>query len=146
MWWKRSWAARSRLPEAGQTTGPVRPSVARQWVPAPIPLPRMKLQTLLAAALVTFLGSCGAPSPSPAGDRRAVDGIDTLVVIYAENRSFDTFYGLFPGANGIPGLNPSAVGRVSPQRDVDGAVLPVLPPVWGGLTSAGQVPVVTQAQ
>jgi acid phosphatase len=106
----------------------------------------MKLQTLLAAALVTFLGSCSAPSSSPSGDRRAVDRIDTVVVIYAENRSFDTFYGLFPGANGIPGLNPSAVGTISPQRDVDGAVLPVLPPVWGGLTAPGQTQVVTQAQ
>ena len=27
--------------------------------------------------------------------------IETIVVIYAENRSFDNLYGLFPGANGI---------------------------------------------
>ena len=72
--------------------------------------------------------------------------VDTIVVIYAENRAFDTFYGPFPGANGISGLNPSAVGSVLPQRDIDGAVLPVLPPVWGGLTAPGQAQVVTQAQ
>ncbi|MDQ2733927.1 MAG: acid phosphatase, partial [Pseudomonadota bacterium] len=105
----------------------------------------MKLRSLLALVLAPVLGSCGAPSPS--GDaRRAIDAIDTVVVIYAENRSFDSFYGLYPGANGIPGLNPSAVGTALPQRDVDGAVLPVLPPVWGGLTAPGQAQVVTQAQ
>ena len=98
---------------------------------------------------LALLVSCSVP-PSPstpvAGDRGGIDAVDTLVVIYAENRAFDTFYGLFPGANGIPGRNPSAVGTVLPQRDVDGAVLSVLPPVWGGLTAAGQTPVVTQAQ
>ncbi|HZV91635.1 MAG TPA: alkaline phosphatase family protein, partial [Caldimonas sp.] len=109
----------------------------------------MKPSTALALVAVVLLGSCAsAPtlSPAPASARRAIDAIDTVVVIYAENRSFDTFYGLFPGANGIPGLNPSAIGAIAPQRDVDGAVLPVLPPVWGGLTAAGQAQVVTQAQ
>ncbi len=108
----------------------------------------MTLQRLLTLGLA-LLASCGVPSSSPGpatGARRGIDAIDTLVVIYAENRAFDTFYGLFPGANGIPGRNPSAVGTVLPQRDVDGAVLAVLPPVWGGLTAAGQTPVVTQAQ
>jgi acid phosphatase len=106
----------------------------------------MKLPTLLAIAFAPLLGSCGAASSLPGDARRAIDAIDTVVVIYAENRSFDTFYGLYPGANGIPGLNPSAVGGVLPQRDVDGAVLPVLPPIWGGLTAPGQAQVVTQAQ
>jgi acid phosphatase len=105
----------------------------------------MKLRLLFGAVLAGMLVSCGAP-PGPGGDRRAIDAIDTVVVIYAENRAFDTFYGLFPGANGIPGLNPSAVGSTLPQRDIDGSVLPVLPPVWGGLTASGQTLVVTQAQ
>jgi acid phosphatase len=109
------------------------------------PFLSMKLLTLLAVALAPVLGSCGAPSASSEGGRGA-DAVDTVVVIYAENRSFDTFYGLYPGANGIPGLNPSAVGSIQPQRDVDGAVLPVLPPIWGGLTAPGQTQVVTQAQ
>src|SRR5450631_3177323 len=105
----------------------------------------MKLRLLFGAVLAGMLVSCGA-SPGPGGDRRAIDAIDTVVVIYAENRAFDTFYGLFPGANGIPGRNPSAVGTLLPQRDIDGAVLSVLPPIWGGLTAAGQSPVVTQAE
>lgn len=33
-----------------------------------------------------------------------------------------------------------------PQADRDGTVLKVLPPVWGGVTASGYVPVITQAQ
>ena len=79
-------------------------------------------------------------------NRLALDAIETVVVIYAENRAFDTLYGLFPGANGIPGRNPSSTGPVYPQKDFDGSVLPVLPPAWGGLTAGGQPVTLTQAQ
>jgi acid phosphatase len=74
--------------------------------------------------------------------------VQTVVVIYAENRSFDNLYGLFPGANGIPGVNPAAVGAMSPQLDRTAAspVLAKLPQTWGGVTAAGQSVVVTQAQ
>jgi acid phosphatase len=78
--------------------------------------------------------------------RLALDAIDTVVVIYAENRAFDTLYGLFPGANGIPGRNPASRGAAAPQKDFDGSVLPVLPPAWGGLTAGGQPVTITQAQ
>lgn len=67
-------------------------------------------------------------------------------MIYAENRSFDNMYGLFPGANWIPGRNASSSGVAHPQRDFDGKVLPVLPPAWGGLTANGQPKTLTQAQ
>ena len=43
-------------------------------------------------------------------------------------------------------MNPSAVGSVVPQKDFDGAVLPTLPPVWGGVTAGGQAVTMTQAQ
>ncbi|MCR6476911.1 acid phosphatase [Variovorax sp. ZS18.2.2] len=79
-------------------------------------------------------------------NRFALDQITTVVVIYAENRGFDNLYGLFPGANGIPGVNPAA-STAEPQKDFDGATLPVLPPVWGGVAAGGQTDgVVTQAQ
>jgi phospholipase C len=52
--------------------------------------------------------------------------IDYIVVIYAENRSFDHLYGLFPGANGIANASPEQ----TLQRDHDGSVLPYLT-VWG---------------
>ena len=91
-------------------------------------------------------GGASGDRPRALRNRLALDAIETVVVIYAENRGFDTMYGLFPGANGIPGRNPSSVGEVFPQRDFDGSVLPVLPPAWGGLTAGGQPVTLTQAQ
>ncbi|MEB0012940.1 acid phosphatase [Glaciimonas sp. Gout2] len=76
----------------------------------------------------------------------AMRNIQTVVVIYAENRGFDNLYGLFPGADGIPGVNPSSRTAAYPQKDFDGNTLPVLPPSWGGMTAAGQTTVITQAQ
>ena len=74
--------------------------------------------------------------------------VQNIVVIYAENRSFDNLYGMFPGANGIPGVNPAATGSYVTQKDRDAisSVLPALPQTWGGVTAGGQSPVVTQAQ
>jgi phospholipase C len=48
--------------------------------------------------------------------------VKTIVVIYAENRSFDHLYGFFPGANGI--ANASAEQKT--QLDHDGSPLPFL--------------------
>jgi acid phosphatase len=117
------------------------------------------LATLFAAASV--LGACGdnlklAAEPEPdaqpdaptAPDTTALlkSKVKTIVVIYAENRGFDNIYGLFPGANGIPGVNPSATGTIAKQidRDAAGTVLPTLPLAWGGVTAAGAQPVITQ--
>ena len=111
----------------------------------PSPQHRFRPWWLLA---INLLGGCSnlpSPSPGQAADP-ALNAIDTVVVIYAENRGFDTMYGLFPGANGIPGINPSAVGQVLPQRDFDGTVLPTFPPTWDGVTAKGQPVTVTQAQ
>ena len=58
----------------------------------------------------------------------ALDRIEHIVVIYAENRSFDNLYGLFPGANGIANATPAQYTQV----DRDGKPLPKLPPVWKG--------------
>jgi acid phosphatase len=68
--------------------------------------------------------------------------IDNVVVIFAENRSFDNLYGHFPGANGIDQASPESIT----QRDRDGSVLAELPPVWDGLTAKGVTPPITQAQ
>ena len=112
-----------------------------------MPIP-VRSSRLSACALAAALAACTTP-PARDGAARGdaiVNAIDTVVVIYAENRAFDTLYGLFPGANGIPGVNPGAVGEYVPQKDFDGAVLPVLPPAWGGLTAGGQAVTLTQAQ
>src|SRR5262245_8380679 len=71
------------------------------------------------ALLVTVLS---ALQPVAAAD---LSQIDTIVVIYPENRSFDHLYGLFPGANGIA----KAGKEQHAQRDHDGSVLPYLR-VW----------------
>ncbi|HEY2758915.1 MAG TPA: acid phosphatase, partial [Pseudolabrys sp.] len=83
------------------------------------------------------IGAAQAQSP-----RTGLSAIDTVVVIYAENRSFDNLYGLFPGANGLQNVTPEN----STQVDRDGSVLKELPPVWDGLTAKGVTPPVTQAQ
>jgi len=66
---------------------------------------------------------CAAPPP-----RAGIERIDHIVVIYAENRSFDNLYGAFPGANGLA----SATAAQFTQVDRDGKPLPTLPPVWKG--------------
>jgi acid phosphatase len=80
--------------------------------------------------------------------RLALERISTVVVIYAENRSFNNLFANFPGATGVaPSREPRRKGAAfAPQRDRDGSVLPKLPPAWGGLTAAGQPVTVTQAQ
>jgi phospholipase C len=71
-----------------------------------------------------------------------INSIDTVVVIYAENRSFDNLYGSFPGANGMQNVTTAN----STQVDRDGTPLKELPPVWDNLTAKGVTPPVTQAQ
>ncbi|WP_233160674.1 acid phosphatase [Aquitalea sp. ASV11] len=108
----------------------------------------MKISRPLLAPMALTLALAGCNSmpvaaPTTAG---SLDAIQNVVVIFAENRAFDNLYGLFPGANGIPGVNPSSRGMYIPQKDFDGSVLPVLPPTWGGLTVAGQRVTLSQAQ
>jgi phospholipase C len=68
--------------------------------------------------LAAVLAGCAAPvSRSDAGPM--AERIRHVVVIYAENHSFDNLYGLFPGANGI--ANASAGQKT--QVDHDGRPL-----------------------
>jgi phospholipase C len=76
------------------------------------------------------------------GQGSGLDAIQTVVVIYAENRSFDNLYGNFPGANGLQNVR----SEQAVQLDRDGTPLQELPPVWGGLTAKGITPPITQAQ
>ena len=82
----------------------------------------MPLRSSAIAALAAVIAGC-ATTPSS-----RVAGIEHIVVIYAENRSFDNLYGLFPGANGIANATPAQYTQV----DRDGTPLPHLPPVWKG--------------
>jgi len=106
-------------------------------------MPGMKLLQLALATTV----ACGDNEPPPDVTQLLREKVDTIVVIYAENRGFDNMYGMFPGANGIPGVNPTGTGMVYPQLDRDAAatILPKLPQTWGGVTSPGVMPAITQA-
>jgi acid phosphatase len=95
--------------------------------------------TLAALAVGTVFTGCG---PAYAADDANFDQIETVVLIYAENRSFDNLYGYFPGANGLQNVS----AEMAQQFDRDGTLLKELPPIWGGLTAKGVVPEVTQAQ
>ena len=105
----------------------------------------MKKSMFLTAALAAGAGVCGAtatPAKTPPKRGAGIERIETVVVIYAENRSFNNLYGFFPGANGLRHVFRS----MSVQRDRDSSVLKELPPVWGGLTAKGVTPPVTEAQ
>ncbi len=95
----------------------------------------------------------GPPAGSLATDAQVTGAlradVDTIVVIYAENRAFDNLYGNFPGAHNLSEVLDAAgqpTARYYPQRDRDGSVLQTLPPAWGGVTAPGAEPVVTQQQ
>src|SRR5216683_6172431 len=106
----------------------------------------MRGSILYPAAILMSACGCSAlaasPAKTPASASARLENIRNIVVIYAENRSFDNLYGFFPGANGLAHISLAK----SVQRDRDGSVLKELPPVWGGLTAKGVAPPVTEAQ
>lgn len=90
---------------------------------------------LLLAAIVGAIWAINNPPEQPTGTPTAqaarpaspvsdadLAKIENVVVIYAENRSFDHLYGNFPGANGLANAKPEN----TLQRDHDGKVLPEL--------------------
>ncbi|AQT92382.1 acid phosphatase [Pseudomonas azotoformans] len=67
-------------------------------------------------------------------DKALHDQVKTVVVIYAENRSFNNLFADFPGVE--KPLSALSVADVQ-QRDRDGSVLSTLPPTWGGVLQVG---------
>ena len=76
-----------------------------------------RVLALWAAALVAGCAA-GPGTPAPASDG-ALARIDHVVVVFAENHSFDNLYGLFPGADGIANATP----QEKTQVDHDGRPL-----------------------
>src|SRR5207302_2108077 len=76
------------------------------------------MQKKIATAVVAL----ALASPQACNAQEGLAKIKTIVVIYAENRSFDHLYGLFPGANGIA----DATVQQKTQLDHDGTPLPQL--------------------
>jgi acid phosphatase len=64
-----------------------------------------RMLALLTTTLFLFQGNValvrGEPNNSASEDDSALSQIKHIVVIYQENWSFDSLYGLFPGANGL---------------------------------------------
>ena len=90
---------------------------------------------LVAAAAFAHWGlaepALAQPSPTPALPPSAVAALKAndklakighIVVIFEENRSFDSFFGKFPGANGI-----ANAGRAAIQLDENGQPYKFLP-------------------
>ncbi len=104
--------------------------------------------------LTSVLVGCVHPnavtgSRGDATTRALRSNVDTIVIIYAENRAFDNLFGNFPGARGLSEVvdrDGRTLPDYAPQIDRNGTVLATLPPTWGGVTAAGVKPVVTEAQ
>ncbi|WP_294256315.1 acid phosphatase [uncultured Sphingomonas sp.] len=91
-------------------------------------------------ALLGVVGMAGvmAAAPSEAAPRgaRGLAEIETVVVIYAENRSFNNLFAGFPGlADPLAAAPPARTA----QRDRDGSMLKALPKVWEGMVPDEQV-------
>ncbi|WP_296182814.1 acid phosphatase [Pseudomonas sp. UBA1879] len=67
-------------------------------------------------------------------DKALHDNVKTIVVIYAENRSFNNLFANFPGVE-----KPLSAVKQDDyrQRDRDGKILDTLPPAWGGVCQVG---------
>ncbi|WP_421548795.1 acid phosphatase [Pseudomonas sp. QD4] len=90
------------------------------------------------------LSACGGPGEpgkpqehplSPAElDQALREQVKNVVVIYAENRSFNNLFADFPGLEQpLSSLKPGDYQ----QRDRDGSLLQTLPPIWGGILQVG---------
>lgn len=78
-------------------------------------------------AILSLAAAAGcALNPPP--QKTGLERIEHVVVIYAENRSFDHLFGMFPGADGLA----DATAEQTTQIDRDGKPMPELPPAWKG--------------
>ena len=73
-------------------------------------------------------------TPAELDKKNLHEQVKTIVVIYAENRSFNNLFANFPGVEKpLSALKPADYQ----QRDRDGSLLLTLPPVWGGVLQVG---------
>jgi phospholipase C len=61
--------------------------------------------TALCATLPLFSAGCGNPPPTVNQQESGINKIKHVIVIMQENRSFDSYFGTYPGADGIPMQN-----------------------------------------
>ncbi|HET9392522.1 MAG TPA: alkaline phosphatase family protein [Candidatus Rubrimentiphilum sp.] len=71
-------------------------------------------------AIVAIIAGCGAMPRSSVQDTAGIHKIRHIVIIMQENRSFDSYFGTYPGADGLPANvcipNP-AIGCTKPYHD-----------------------------
>src|SRR5271157_5784169 len=79
--------------------------------------PRLSVPASALLALAVMAASCSSPSPPATVDRVSggltgsyvvdpgIHKIRHIIIIMQENRSFDSYFGTFPGADGIPMRN-----------------------------------------
>src|SRR5262249_20579523 len=85
----------------------------------------------LGVLAISALSSVFGRLPDESSAQGTTIPIDTVIVIYLENHSFDNLYGLFPGANGL-----NNAGNAPLQIDLNGTVFPTLPqPTTGSPTT-----------
>ncbi|OOV90051.1 MULTISPECIES: acid phosphatase [Pseudomonas] len=91
------------------------------------------------------LSACGNTSEAPSPpvtrpltpqelDKALREQVKAVVVIYAENRSFNNLFADFPG---VEKPLSALTAKDFQQRDRDGSVLSALPPSWGGVLQVG---------
>src|SRR6185437_14909177 len=72
----------------------------------------------LGIGLATATFACSTAAPATATPADGIHNIQHVVMIMQENRSFDTYFGTYPGANGIPAgvcvPNPKTGSCVAP--------------------------------
>jgi len=98
---------------------------------------RRMLVGTLAAAGASLLGvdAAAVAAAAAAEDRALRQRVKTIVVIYAENRSFNNLFAQFPGqAQPLADITRARAA----QRDRNGAPLPQLPKIWRGLVPQPQ--------
>src|ERR1035437_6059628 len=74
---------------------------------------RRVIGTVLFAALVAVSGHIFADSRHTVAAPDGIHKIKHVIVIMQENRSFDSYFGTFPGADGIPMKNGKPTGCVN---------------------------------
>ncbi len=92
---------------------------------------RLRRLLLLAIATAVVVAACtsgsdtssvpGSGSPSAA---RGIEKLDHLIFIVQENRSFDQYFGTYPGADGIPTNPDGSFSVCAPDKFQGGVCLP----------------------
>jgi phospholipase C len=79
------------------------------------------MRTLARAAVLALALPLAVAGPAPAAPLEGIHKIQHVVIVMQENRSFDSYFGTYPGANGIPAgvcvPDPLSGGCVRPFHD-----------------------------